>query len=48
MFQKRLSLGSVAGILAVIVGVAVGMLVVTQFEFGRRMTGAQKGVLSFN
>jgi hypothetical protein len=47
MFQRTLSLGSLAGILAVIVGVGVGMLILTQFEFGRKLTGAQKGQLSF-
>jgi hypothetical protein len=46
MLQRTLSLGSLGGIVALVIGVAVAMLILTQFEFGRKLTGANKGQVS--
>ena len=47
LVQSRLSLGSIGGIIAVVVGTALGMFLLTQFEFGRRLVGAAaKGTVS--
>lgn len=49
MLQKTLSLGSIGGIVAILIGTALAVFALTQFQFGRTLTGIPgQGKLSIN